>query len=126
MRLLCDTSILLNMAAGVSSREARTYLEDPDLTLCYSSAGIWEVAIKNMLGKLPIGSRVFERLLNEAGFSLIDIRVNHIQEINNLKDMHKDPFDRLMVAQAISEGISFLTTDATLTGYHPCVIPVPK
>jgi PIN domain nuclease of toxin-antitoxin system len=126
MKLLCDTSIVLNMAAGTSSKEARAYLENPDMTLCYSAASIWEVAIKNMLGKLPIGSRTFERLLNEAGFKLIDIKVSHIQEINNLKDMHRDPFDRLMIAQAIFEGIDFLTTDKTLTAYHQCVIYAPR
>jgi PIN domain nuclease of toxin-antitoxin system len=125
MRLLCDTSVLLNMAAGSSSKEARRYLEDPGLTLCYSSASIWEVAIKNMRGRLPIDSRTFERLLNEAGFKLVDIRVSHIQELNNLKDVHRDPFDRLMVAQAISEDINFLTTDRVLARYHPCVITVP-
>jgi PIN domain nuclease of toxin-antitoxin system len=114
------------MAAGVSSKEARTYLENPGLTLCYSSASIWEVTIKNMLGKLPLDSRVFERLLNEAGFRLIDIKVNHIQEINNLKSIHGDPFDRLMIAQAIFEGIDFLTADAVLADYHQCVISVPK
>jgi PIN domain nuclease of toxin-antitoxin system len=126
MRLLCDTSIVLNMAAGISSRKARTYLENPSLTLCYSSASLWEVTIKNMLGRLPIDSRTFERLLNEAGFALIDIKVGHIQEINNLKDIHKDPFDRLMIAQAIFEGINFLTTDRMLTDYHQCVIYAPK
>jgi PIN domain nuclease of toxin-antitoxin system len=114
------------MAAGISSREAHAYLEDSSLTLCYSSASIWEVAIKNMLGKLPIDSRIFERLLNEAGFKLIDIKVSHIQEINNLRDIHRDPFDRLMVAQAIFEGIGLLTTDKILTSYHECVIAVPR
>jgi PIN domain nuclease of toxin-antitoxin system len=114
------------MAAGISSKEARAYLEDPRLTLCYSSASIWEVAIKNMLGKLPMDSRTFERLLNEAGFKLIDIKVGHIHELNNLKDIHKDPFDRMMIAQAVFETINFLTTDKMLTGYHQCVKYVPK
>jgi PIN domain nuclease of toxin-antitoxin system len=124
VKLLCDTSVLLKMALGTSSSETLRYLHDELYVLCYSAASVWEVAIKNMAGKLALDSLTYERELNDAGFMLVNITVSHIQHLNNLRHIHKDPFDRLMLAQAICEGMQFLTTDKLLSGYHPNVICV--
>lgn len=125
MKLLCDTSVLLRRAAGLSSKEALQYLDDDSYDLYYSVAGVWEVAIKNHAGKLGLDSLSYEDMLKSAGFKHIDITSKHIQQLNSLDGHHKDPFDRIMIAQAIVESCLFLTTDKLLGEYHPNVIVVP-
>ena len=121
MTLLLDTQILLwavNRPARLSA-VARTLLTDPDNDLLFSPASLWEIAIKNTLGRddFRVEPRVLRRGLLDNGYAELPITSEHAVNIDSLPRLHKDPFDRILLAQAISEGIMLLTTDAQVARY---------
>jgi len=122
MKLLLDTHVLL-WAAGNSERlsvEAQALLNDPENELFFSAASLWEIAIKHSLGRddFQVNPRLLRRGLLDNGYSELPIGSEHAVSIDNLPTIHKDPFDRMLVAQAIVEGITLLTAD-TLVGQYP-------
>ncbi|REG48424.1 PIN domain nuclease of toxin-antitoxin system [Paraburkholderia sp. BL6669N2] len=121
MRLLLDTHLLLWAAADdpALSNEARAAIEDADNTLCFSVASIWEVVIKSALGRedFQLDARVLRRHLLDAGYEELSIEAQHALEVGALPPLHKDPFDRLLVGQAIAEGIVLLTHDEQIKRY---------
>jgi len=122
VKLLLDTQILL-CAAGQSARlspAARKLLSDPGNELLFSAASLWEVAIKNTLGRedFSVDPRVLRRGLLDNGYVELPITGQHAVNIDGLPLLHKDPFDRLLLAQAISEGITLLTADKQLARYR--------
>lgn len=126
MKILLDTNILLLAASGELSQDAIRYIEDSANTLLFSSASIWEVVIKSKLGRAdfvvnPIS--LFNGLLN-AGYQELQISGRHTLHVSTLPPLHKDPFDRILLAQAASEGIPFLTSDKFLLQYPGSVIVV--
>lgn len=94
-------------------------MEDRDNTLCFSSASIWEIVIKKGLERkdFQVDARALRRGLIENEYQEIEITTNHILELEGLPLIHKDPFDRILIAQARFEGITFLTTDSRLSEY---------
>lgn len=121
MRLLLDTHILL-WAAGDPGRltpEARNLLDDPATELLFSTASIWEVVIKRALGRedFHIEPRQFRDGLIQHGYSELAIRSEHTLAVGLLPFIHKDPFDRMLIAQAQVENITLLTTDKKLSLY---------
>jgi PIN domain nuclease of toxin-antitoxin system len=121
MKLLLDTHVLL-WAAGAPeqlSTEARKLLEDPRNELFFSAASLWEVAIKRSLGRpdFQVDARVLRRGLLDNGYGELAITSEHTVFIDNLPPIHKDPFDRILVAQASVEGIVLLTVDALVAQY---------
>ena len=121
MKLLLDTHLLL-WAAGQPeklSTEARKLLNDPRNELLFSAASLWEVAIKATLGRedFRVEPRLLRRGLLDNGYVELPITSLHAVAIDGLPPLHKDPFDRLLLAQALSEGITFLTSDARLARY---------
>jgi PIN domain nuclease of toxin-antitoxin system len=121
MKLLLDTHLLL-WASGRPeklSRTARKLLDDPDSELLFSAASLWEIAIKNTLGRsdLKVEPRVLRRSLLDNGYTELPVTSEHAVSIDTLPPIHRDPFDRLLVAQALSEGVTLLTTDAQLARY---------
>ena len=121
MKLLLDTQILL-WAAGQPerlSKTARKLLNDPQNELVFSAASLWEVAIKSSLGRedFRVEPRLLRRGLLDNGYVELPITSQHAVSIDGLPPLHKDPFDRLLLSQALSEGITLLTTDSTLAGY---------
>ena len=121
MTLLLDTQILL-WAANQPDRlpaAARTLLTDPDNDLLFSPASLWEIAIKNTLGRddFRVEPRVLRRGLLDNGYAELPITSEHAVNIDSLPRLHKDPFDRILLAQAIVEGITLLTTDAQVARY---------
>lgn len=121
MKFLLDTQILL-WAAGQPerlSRPARKILKDPDNELLFSAASIWEITIKNSLGRedFRVEPRVLRRGLLDNGYAELAITSEHAVNTDSLPPLHKDPFDRILIAQAISEGITLLTSDAHLAKY---------
>ncbi|HXU32109.1 MAG TPA: type II toxin-antitoxin system VapC family toxin [Thermoanaerobaculia bacterium] len=121
MKLLLDTHILL-WAAGEPeklSAAARQLLNDPDHELLFSAASLWEIAIKRSLGRddFRVEPRLLRRGLLDNGYQELVISSQHAVSVDGLPPMHKDPFDRLLLAQALSEGITLVTADATLAGY---------
>ena len=121
MKLLLDTHLLL-WAAGEPKRlpkNIRTLLEDMDNELLFSVASLWEVAIKSGLGRkdFRVEARLLRRGLLDNGYSELPIVSDHVVAIESLPPIHKDPFDRILVAQAAVEGITLLTNDPVVAQY---------
>ena len=121
MKLLLDTHVLL-WAAGEPSKlssDARYAIGDLNNELLFSVASLWEVSIKRGLGRTDfnVDPRLLRRGLLDHGYEELTITSNHVVAVDTLPTLHKDPFDRMLVAQAIVEGALLLTTDAWLTKY---------
>lgn len=121
MKLLLDTHLLL-WAAGKPQRlseEAGDLIADCDNLLYFSAASLWEVVIKAGLDRhdFKVDPRLLRRGLLDNGYEELPITALHTLAIENLPRLHKDPFDRLLIAQATVEGITLLTTDATVAAY---------
>jgi PIN domain nuclease of toxin-antitoxin system len=121
VKLLLDTHLLLWSAGRPDrlSNEARALIEAPDNELFFSSASLWEVVIKRGLGRddFKVDARLLRRGLLDNGYSELPIGSEHVVAIDNLPAIHKDPFDRILVAQAQVEGITLLTADPTVAKY---------
>jgi len=121
MRLLLDTHLLL-WASEDSPRLpalARILLADPENDLLFSVASIWEISIKHAKGLESFHARpgaVWEGLL-ENGYGELTVLGRHAVEAGSLPPIHKDPFDRILIAQAMVEGITLLTADSRIAQY---------
>ena len=121
MKLLLDTQLLL-WAAGQPHRlsaAARKLLLDPQQDLLFSAASLWEIAIKSSLGRedFVVEPRVLRRSLLDNGYTELPITGEHAVSVEVLPEIHRDPFDRLLVAQALCEGVTLVTADATVAKY---------
>lgn len=121
MRLLLDTHILL-WAAYAPARlgpAARKLLADEQNKLVFSAVSIWETTIKAGRGRTPfdIAPSVFRRGLIESGYVELDITGAHALAVGELPTVHRDPFDRMLVAQARVEGFTLLTSDKLVAEY---------
>ena len=121
MKLLLDTHLLLWAAddSGRLPKAARTLLLDPANELLFSVASLWEVAIKSGLGRedFRVDARLLRRGLLDNGYLELPIAIEHAVAILGLPALHKDPFDRMLFAQAIVEGITLLTLDSAVALY---------
>jgi PIN domain nuclease of toxin-antitoxin system len=125
MRLLLDTQILYwfyyePQNLPEATRQIMTEAE----AVYVSSASIWEIAIKVRLGKMTANPRRIVQLLHAAGFAELPVFSRHTVIVADLPMYHGDPFDRLLIAQAISEPLNLLTADAQLKQYSNLVIQV--
>lgn len=121
MNLLLDTHILL-WAAGAPERlspEAVALIESETNNLHFSAASLWEITIKNDLGRpdFKVDPHLFRRGLIENGYTELPITSQHVLDLDHLPSIHKDPFDRILVAQAEHEGFLLVTADEKLTQY---------
>ena len=128
MKLLLDTHILL-WAVGTPERlSARAFamIDDPDAEPMVSAASLWEVAIKAGLGRedFQVDPVILRRGLLEHGYTELPISGAHATAVARLPHIHKDPFDRILVAQAQLEGITLLTTDAVVARYPGPILNV--
>lgn len=122
MKLLLDTHTLLWMFAAPEKLgdQATTLLTDADNTLRVSSASLWEIGIKVSIGKLHIGKNWARQLANcmsQQGIELIPITLAHCERLSLLPHHHKDPFDRLIIAQTIIEKLTLISCDRQLDAY---------
>lgn len=122
MKVLIDTHIALwsiydsEMLSSVSAK----ILSDPFNEIFVSLASAWEIEIKHSIGKLEVPSEGFISDCREMGFNLLPINEKHITALSRLEKSgngHKDPFDRMLLAQSVSEGMCFLTEDSKLLEY---------
>jgi len=122
MKLLLDTHILLWSAANKLPANAKKYILDTNYQLYFSPASIWEIVIKKGLNRADfrVDPYVLYSGLLDNGYNEISVTSKHTLTVSSLPDIHKDPFDRIILAQAISEGIQLLTSDTALSNY-----PVP-
>jgi PIN domain nuclease of toxin-antitoxin system len=121
MRLLLDTHLLL-WAASEPDRlpaAARELVNDPQNQPIFSSASLWEVAIKRGLGRgdLRVDARLLRRGLLDNGYDELPITSEHAVSLDSLPPIHKDPFDRILIAQSMVEGITLLTADPMVAKY---------
>lgn len=121
MKLLLDTHLLLWAASEPKRipKSARVLIENPDNEVIFSAASLWEITIKRALGRedFRVDPRMLRRALLDNGYAELPITSEHVIHIGDLPPKHKDPFDRVLVAQAIIEGITLLTSDQRVAGY---------
>jgi PIN domain nuclease of toxin-antitoxin system len=125
VQLLLDSHILIWLMGEDArlTREARALIADA--TAVYAStASIWELAIKVGLGRLSLDIERLAGLLDTAGISELGITRQHALAVARLPLLHRDPFDRLLIAQAITEPMRLLTADPQLKAYSDLVITV--
>jgi PIN domain nuclease of toxin-antitoxin system len=123
MEILLDTHVLLGWLADDArlSEKARQQIADPAHTLIVSAATAWEVALKQAAGKLTFEGE-FESEIREQGFGLLPITFPHAAEVLALPAIHRDPFARMLVAQARVENLHLLTADPYIPRYPANVI----
>lgn len=124
MRLLLDTHVVVWAMVSSARLGAGRALVDGAQERVLSAAVVWELAIKARLGKIDLGSDVrswTERAARELDASWLDVSRHHAAAVEELPDVHRDPFDRLLVAQAQVGGLVLLTADQQLAGYGPAV-----
>jgi PIN domain nuclease of toxin-antitoxin system len=128
MKILLDTHVLLWVAGDPKqlSVQAKKLLEDPQNQLYFSAASLWEISIKNKLGRtdFKVDLPVLRRNLLDYGFEEIAINSAHTMAIEALPNIHKDPFDRMLIAQTIVEGITLMTADSAVAEYPVAVLKV--
>ena len=121
MKFLLDTHLLLWTAGDPKrlSAKARKLINEPTSELFFSAASLWEIAIKRGLGRhdFKVDVRLLRRGLLDNGYSELPIGSEHAVAIEGLPSIHKDPFDRMLVAQSMVEGITLLTADAYVAQY---------
>lgn len=127
MRILLDTHAWLWMQAEPEqfSAEVQEMLGDPDSEVFFSAASAWEIAIKHSLGKLPLpmsaAEYVTSRMASDEVSPLL-IRHTHALRVATLPLHHRDPFDRLLIAQAQIEGLPILTADSLFQAYEVDIV----
>jgi len=121
MPMLLDTHTAIWFFNGSSnlSETAKQTILDPSNRINVSIVSIWELAVKINVGKLTFSGGVagFLKLIDSNGFRLLDIAPRHLLELERLPLHHRDPFDRILVATAISERMSFITADGSMSLY---------
>ena len=128
MRLLLDTNVALWAITAddrLGSRAAEL-IGDRSNGVWVSGATLWEIAIKHALrrGEMPVSAADARGYFRDAGYATIGIEAAHALRIEHLPEVHADPFDRILVAQALEEGMHLLTRDRVLPEYSDLVIPV--
>jgi PIN domain nuclease of toxin-antitoxin system len=125
MRLLLDTHIYIwaVMDSRKLTKAARKLIVDAD-DVFVSSASIWEASIKAGLGKLDADLNLLVSEIEASGFSELPVRAAHAAMVRDLPEIHRDPFDRLLVAQALCEPLRLVTADAHLAAYSNLVLTV--
>jgi PIN domain nuclease of toxin-antitoxin system len=127
VRLLIDTQVYLWVLLGSPklSRAARDIIRNAN-EVYVSAASIWEASIKIGMGKLNVQRDILTEGIAKSGFSALPVQVGHAALVSALPDYHRDPFDRLLICQAIAETLRLLTTDRALGRYSELVIEIPK
>ncbi len=125
MRILLDTRLLLWWLEGAPalSAQAEAIVSDPENTIFVSSVSLWEIWLKQSLGKLRLPGDFEERLAAEF-FDSLPLTAAQTRQISLLPWHHRDPFDRMLVAQAQAEKLVLATADDVLTAYGNCVLLV--
>ena len=128
MNLLLDTHVAL-WAITASDRltaQARELILSPKTTVWVSAASVWEISIKHSLARadMPISGQDALRYFSEAGYRLLPIEAEHAAAVDGLAPHHNDPFDRILVAQALVEPMRLMTHDTTVARYSDTIIKI--
>jgi PIN domain nuclease of toxin-antitoxin system len=121
MRFLLDTHFVVWVPIDSPriSTQARSILMDQENQFVFSVSSIWEIAIKKALGRpdFPHDPREMRRRLIDNGYEELTIKSQHVVLVDSIPLIHKDPFDRILIAQALVEGITLLTADPVIAKY---------
>ncbi len=132
MKLLLDTHIILWAISDDAKLPdiARTLITDKTNEVFFSLASVWEVEIKHELGKIPVSGKTVYKWCTESGYIPLRVELEHISLLSSLVRLentpkHNDPFDRILICQAKSEGLRFITHDSLIPDYNEeCVLSV--
>ncbi len=128
MQILLDTRIVLwaLVDAPALPSKARALIKDERNTLWVSAVSIWEISIKHALGRgdMPLAGATALDYCRDAGFRWLDVRPEHAAAVEGLPLIHADPFDRMLVAQALVEPMKLLTHDSLIARYHTEILLV--
>ncbi len=134
MKVLLDTHIILWALSDDKrlSEKAKTIILSEENEIYYSTASVWEIAIKRMSHPehMTLSGRQFSEYCQRAGYQMLSVRDDHVYVLEKLRraenaPRHNDPFDRIMLAQAKAEGMSFITHDSLIPHYmEECIIAV--
>ncbi len=118
MKYLLDTHILIWWAENNKKLKPqyKKIIADGDNVIFVSVVSVWEVIIKSKLKKIKLDVPI-NKIIERYGFHILDINIDHVLKLNSLKDHHKDPFDRLLIAQSIIEDFTLLTDDKLINQY---------
>ncbi len=122
MKFLLDTHVLIWWANDANKLSSKVYdlLIDPNHILLLSFVSVWEIQIKSQLGKLKLDLPLSDLITNQQNINnlmMLPIELNHIYSLENLPNHHRDPFDRLLISQAIVENIPILSVDKVFDQY---------
>lgn len=119
MRALLDTHVLVWYLIDRSRLPATlaASLVDPGHTIYVSAVNTWEAAIKGRLGRLSLPFERLESIIADSGFTPLPVTIAHSLEVRHLPPIHRDPFDRLLIAQARHEGLTLVTRDPVIRRY---------
>ncbi len=119
MKFLLDTHAFLWWLADDDKlgRQARKWVEDPANDILISMVSLWEIALKVRIGKLEADTKEIANIIQRDGFTLLDMSLKHILALRELPIHHRDPFDHLLMAQAITEDATFLSEDRNAARY---------
>ena len=128
MNLLLDTHIALwaITASNSLTREARDLIQAPDNTIWISAASIWEISIKHALGRgdMPVSGENAVKYFQQSGYQSLPVTAGHAAAVETLPSHHNDPFDRMLIAQALVEPMRLLTHDPKVAAYSNTIITV--
>ncbi len=128
MNLLLDTHVALWAITDNPKlpKKARELIESPKSSVWISAATIWEIAIKHSLGRgdMPVSSQEALRYFRDSGYGFLPVEPEHAAAVENLPAHHADPFDRILVAQALVEPMRLITRDAIVARYSNTIIEI--
>ena len=119
MKILFDTNILVFIAEGTLSKGNEEKIFENDAEYFYSTASLWELVTKALLGKIDLKCTIqeFEEEFLKRGYQRIDIKASHVHIIPEVAEVNKDPFDRILVAQAVVEKLTICTSDKKIAEF---------
>jgi PIN domain nuclease of toxin-antitoxin system len=127
MRILLDTHSLLWAAKGILSGHARSLIEDTANEMYFSAVNLWEIEIKHR--RLSFDPNALHQNLLKNGYRELAITTRHVLALSRLPALHGDPFDRILIAQALSERLLLLTADKMVKQYGEhldCILALPQ
>jgi PIN domain nuclease of toxin-antitoxin system len=128
LNLLLDTHVALWAISDCPKlpAKARELIESPKSSVWVSVASIWEIAIKHALGRgdMPVSSQDAVRFFRESGYRLLPVEAEHAMAVEGLPAHHQDPFDRILVAQALIEPMRLMTHDPVVPRYSDTIIEI--
>ncbi|ENO87102.1 type II toxin-antitoxin system VapC family toxin [Thauera linaloolentis] len=128
MNLLLDTHVALWAITDSPKlpQKARELIQSPKTTVWVSSASVWEIAIKHALGRgdMPVSGQDAVRYFRQSGYRILPVEAEHAVAVEDLAAHHNDPFDRILVAQALIEPMRLMTHDALVALYSDTIIKI--